>query len=80
MEPFERLCSMAADEPAPLDVADRVLAAIRAGRPRTDRVLWSGAVLAGAAAAAAAVLAVQAWLGLQDPFAELVEPFLMVMQ
>ncbi|MGD9632700.1 MAG: hypothetical protein AB7G28_10285 [Pirellulales bacterium] len=76
----------AADEPPPIDVTDRVLASIRAGRARQDR--FSAALRPLMAAAAASLLvaatlsfvAQQAVAELHDPLVSLFTPWMVTLQ
>ncbi len=83
METFERLAVAARREPSPpIDVANRVLAAIAPPRPgRTvdlPLAIFSGLSLAAALVALA--VAIQAWSVLSDPLAGFLGPLTVVMQ
>jgi hypothetical protein len=81
---FERLARRARGEPAPrVNVTGRVMAAIRRSSYRVARVDSPMLVFAGAALAAAALVAVwalPAWDSVHDPLVALFKPLSLVLE
>jgi len=78
---FEELADRAQRPPAPhVDVAAGVMRSLQHRRRARRDPLWPAAAVMVVASIAVAVVAVRAWVGWQEPLAEMFGPLTMVMR